>query len=76
MVTIDKTKLDQRRMDINYIVHMLEIIALILAIVNVGKYLEHNAKLTILKMSNDLFPEDEILKNNMVNFFEPKNKKF
>lgn len=27
-------------------------------------------------MSNDIFPEDQLIKNNMLTYIEPKNRKF
>lgn len=53
---------------------MLETSALILAIITVGKYLENKAKLSILQMTEQMFPQDEFLQFTRVTYIEPKNK--
>ena len=50
--------------------------SLIITIINVGKYLEHKAKMKILKISNEIFPKGKIFKDTLVTFIEPKNRKF
>jgi Cu+-exporting ATPase len=55
---------------------MFESAALILTIVILGKYLEGKAKSTIVKMTQKMFPEDDLAKNKYVTYLEPKNRNF
>ena len=65
-----------RLMKIEMIVHMFETTGLILAIVNLGKYLEGMAKQNILNMTEQIFSEEMLACNNILTYIEIKNKKF
>lgn len=69
-------KMDNINIKIGELVHMLETASLILTIMTVGKFQESKVKKSILEMSNELFPEEELLLNMRVNLVEPKNKRF
>lgn len=58
------------------VIHMFVTSALIVAIVTIGKYLEGQAKRSIMKMTEEIFPEDEMIKNCKTKYVELKNKQF
>lgn len=65
-----------RREQILIIVEMLETTSLILAIITIGKFLEDKAKMTIVKMTDEIFPENTLLQNTKLTYIEPKNRNF
>lgn len=54
----DDDGMHDRRMQVEMIVHMFESASLILLVVIVGKFLEGLAKSTIIKMTENMFPQD------------------
>lgn len=66
----------EKRKQILMIVEMLETTALILSIITIGKYLEDKAKFRILKMTEELFPENQLLQTLELEYIEPKNRNF
>ena len=66
----------ERKDQILMIVEMLETTSLILAIITIGKFLEDKAKMHIVKMTDEIFPENTLLKNTELEYIEPKNRNF
>jgi P-type Cu+ transporter len=66
----------EKMMRVTMFLHMMETATLIICIVNIGKYLEGKAKKSIIKMTEDIFPEDSIEGNSHMNYIEPKNRRF
>jgi len=66
----------ERRSQILMIVEMFETTSLILAIITIGKFLEDKAKLHIVKMTDEIFPENTLLTNTKLEYIEPKNRNF
>jgi cation transport ATPase len=56
------------------VLDLLATASLILAIINIGKYLEERAKRTIVQMTQQIFPEAELLANQQVLHFEPRDR--
>lgn len=47
--------------------------SLIICIIYIGKYLEHEAKIQILKMTAEIFPQGKLFKHTKATLIEPKN---
>lgn len=65
-----------RKHKIEEVVHILEIAALILAIITLGKYLEGKSKHSIISMTQQIFASNKLVANLSVKYVELKNKRF
>ena len=74
--TMPEHRAMEKKMRVEMLLHMMETSTLIICIVNIGKYLEGQAKKSIIKMTEEIFPEDSIDENSKLSFIEPKNRRF